>query len=81
MVHLGLYKVLKNIEEGKTKSGGFRKIVAEFEVHSPRRGDRRGGWCQRTARQRLGGQKECGERTHAVPAFTTLLPSSDHTVV
>lgn len=45
MIYLGLYKVLRNIEEGKTKSGGFRKIVVEFEAGSPRRGERRGSWC------------------------------------
>lgn len=68
MIYLGLYKVLRNIEEGKTKSGRFRKIVEEFEVGSPRR-DRRGSWCQKTSRQRPGGPKGRGERAHAVPAF------------
>lgn len=52
--------MLRDIEEGKTKSEGFRKIVAECEVGSPRRGDRKGSWCQKIARQRPGGPEEKG---------------------
>lgn len=37
-MHAGLHALLTNREEGETRPGGCREIVAEFEVSEQRRG-------------------------------------------
>lgn len=72
VISIGLYKMPRNKE---TKPGGFREIIAESEVGKMRRRDWEKEFCaKKTARQTRGGQ------THAVPAFTVLLPSNYRTL-